>query len=567
MSTFYQERYDFSKPETIESELNRLVQQPIDSVEKLESWILTQAQVFDAIDEGLRGHYIDFQCHSDSPEAKRAIERDQEKIEPLIKKYRALLDQKFVDSPHKEELDPATYGRFIKMKENALELFREENIAIEVEEDRLTNQYFEITGSITVKWHGEEKTLSQMSPYLQDPNRDIRKKAFTLMNEARLQHKDQLQSIMDQLISLREKKAKNADLNTFTEYMFKEYERFDYTPEDCKELARSIQEHVVPLKNELMNKEKERLKVDTLKPWDLNASPSGQNPLKPFHTTDELINKSSSIFTKLDASFAHLLTDMHQKGTLDLDTRKGKAPGGFCDFLPLSGVSFIFMNADTSHDDMITLLHEMGHCIHNSRSQEIQLPSYREAPMESAELASMTMELLTMDYWDHFYDDKEELLRAKREQLEGIIHFLPGGIVIDQFQHWLYENPNHTAKERNEKFKELKQSFGGQQVDWSENEEILENTWQKVLHIFEVPFYYVEYVIAQLGAVQMYKQYKENPKQTLENYKYALSLGNTKSLNEVYKAAGISFDFSAEMIQELMAFVSDELKALETSYS
>ncbi|MCD5325232.1 MULTISPECIES: M3 family oligoendopeptidase [Pontibacillus] len=567
MSTFYQERFDFSKPETIETEFERLVQEPIDSVEKLESWILDQAQIFDAINEGLRGHYIDFQSHSDSQVAKEKVERDQEKIEPLLKRYQALLDQKFIDTPYKDELDQDTYGRFMKMKENALDLFREENIDLEVEEDRLTNQYFEITGSLTVDWYGEEKTLSLMSSYLQDSNRDVRKQAFTSINDVRLKHKDSLQSIMDELIALRQKKTTNAGLNTFTDYMFKEYERFDYTPEDCKQLAESIREHVVPLKNELMEKEKERLQVDTLKPWDLSASPAGQSPLKPFHTTEELIEKSSSIFTKLDASFASLLTDMQKKGTLDLDTRKGKAPGGFCDFLPLSQSSFIFMNADTSHDDMITLLHEMGHCIHNHRSEDIKLPSYREAPMESAELASMTMELLTMDYWDHFYDDEEDLLRAKREQLEGIIHFLPGGIVIDQLQHWMYEHPNHTAVERNAKFKELKQNFGTERVDWSEHEETLENSWLKVLHIFEVPFYYVEYVIAQLGAVQMYKQYKENPKQALENYKNALSLGNTKSLPEVYQTAGIRFDFSAETIQDLMTFIKQELDALETSQS
>ncbi len=562
MSTFYVEKYDFKNPSILEEEFKSLLNQSIHSADELEKWVMSLSSLMDGVAEGLAGHYIDFQCHSSSEEAKKTIEHDQEYIEPMVKRYEGLFDEKFQESPYKSQLNQEYYKQFLLRKENAMTLFNEENINLEVEEDRIVNRYFEHTGSLSFHWDGEEKTLSEMFLMMQDGDREVRKSAMEEIFTTLLTKKDDLQEIMDELIQLRQKKAENVNLDNYRDYMFKKYERFDYTPEDCKSLAEAVRKHVVPLKEKLQKKHQQELGVEEYKPWDTRAVPKDKQPLRPFNKIEDLIKGTSDIFDKLSPRFSYLLNEMNEKGALDLESRKGKAQGGFCEYLPVSELSFIFMNSTKSQDDFITLLHEMGHCIHNDFKRNQMLSAYQDTPMESAELASMSMELLTMDYWNLMYQDEKELLRAKKDQLEGLILFLPSGIVVDQFQHWMYENPNHTSKERSEKYMELSRTYDSSYVDWTGQEEWIQNNWQLILHIFEVPFYYIEYVIAQLGAIQMYRQYRENPEQALENYNRALSLGSSVSLSEVYEAAGIHFDFSETMIKGLMDFISTELDAL-----
>ena len=562
MSTYYVEKFDFKNPTKLEEEFQSLLDQSIHSPDELEKWIMSLSKLMDGVAEGLHGHYIDFQCHSSSAEAKKIVEHDQEYIEPLVKRYEGLFDRKFQESPYRLELNKEYYQQFLLRKENAIELFNEKNIELEIEEDRIVNGYFEHTGSLSFNWQGEEKTLSEMFLMMQDENRAIRKSAMEEIYDTLLTKKKDLQTIMDELIQLRQQKAENVNLDNYRDYMFKKYERFDYTPDDCKALAEAVRKHVVPLKEKLQKKHQQELGLTEYKPWDTRAVPKDKKPLRPFDQIDELIKGTSNIFDQLSPRFSYLLNDMNEKGALDLESRKGKAQGGFCEYLPVSELSFIFMNSTKSQDDFITLLHEMGHCIHNDFKRNQMLSAYQETPMESAELASMTMELLTMDHWHLMYSDEKELLRAKKDQLEGLILFLPNGIVVDQFQHWMYENPNHTSEERNKKFMELSRTYDSSFVDWSGQEEWIQNNWQLILHIFEVPFYYIEYVIAQLGAIQMYRQYRENPEQAMENYNRALSLGSSVSLSEVYEAAGIYFDFSETMIKGLMDFVSIELDSL-----
>ncbi|GAE24911.1 oligoendopeptidase F [Halalkalibacter wakoensis JCM 9140] len=562
MTKFYVETFDFKNPEKVEEIFEALLNEPIDTVENLEKWLKKQSELFDAMEEAMSGHYIDFQCQSDSKEAKDIFEHDQNVIDPIFKKYVSLFDEVFLTSKAIGQLDRDLYKQLIKRKQNAKEIFRLENIELEIQEDALATNYFEHTGGLTIEWEGEELTLSELSPFIQSPNRHTREKALTLLNEAYISKENELQQIMNDLVALRHKKAHNTGLPNFRDYMFKKYERFDYTPEDCTVLAQSIRKYVKPLKEKLQKQHKLELGVDSYRPWDQQAVPKEQKPLQPFRTTEELIDKSKVILEHLDPRFAELLSTMNEQGMLDLKSRKGKSPGGFCSDLPVSQLSFIFMNASKTQDDMITMLHEMGHCIHNDLMREQPIGDYREVPMESAELASMSMELLTMDQWHLFYENEEDLIRAKKEQLKGIVDFLPKGMIIDQFQHWIYEHPDHTPAERDAKYKELLIEFDANVVDWNGYEKWQQASWLRVLHIFEVPFYYIEYVIAQLGAVQMYKQYKENPEKTLTNYKQALQLGSSKSLPEIYETAGIRFDFSEDMIRELMLFLEEELEQL-----
>ncbi|MCQ6323893.1 M3 family oligoendopeptidase, partial [Bacillus cereus] len=551
---------DISNVLQLEKTLSTLLNKMISSKLDLENWLKEQSKVIWEIEEQLRLHYIAFQCNTDDEEIKDTFEHDQQFVKPLLKRYQNLLDNKYLESPFRMELDSNVYGLLDTKIKNAQKLFCEENIELEIQEDKLVTEYFEITGGLSAIWDGEEKTITELQSYLQDSNRDIRKKAKTIISEQFLSVEKELQNILNQLIEIRHQKAKNIQLENYRDYMFKKYERFDYSAIDCYELAESIRKYVVPLKDKIMLEKKEKLQVDTLRPWDVSAVTPDQKVLKPIANENDLIEKSTHIFNKLDVEFSALLNRMYKHNCLDLTSRKGKAAGGFCEYLPASQLSYIFMNLNYTQDDIITFIHEMGHSIHNELIKPLELRQYIEIPAETAELASMTMELFSLNYWDTFYTDKKDLKQAKINFFKDVISYLPIMLIVDQFQHWLYENPIHTSEERNEKYLQLQKHYQSSVIHIDGYENWIATSWLPVLHIFEVPFYYIEYAIAQLGALQMYKQYKEDPKQTLENYKKALSLGSSQSIKEVYDAAGIRFDFSGETIKELMLFVEKELE-------
>ncbi|MDA1950118.1 M3 family oligoendopeptidase [Bacillus cereus] len=554
---------DISNVLQLEKTLSTLLNKMISSKLDLENWLKEQSKVIWEIEEQLRLHYIAFQCNTDDEKIKDTFEHDQQFVKPLLKRYQNLLDNKYLESPFRMELDSNVYGLLDTKIKNAQKLFCEENIELEIQEDKLVTEYFEITGGLSAIWDGEEKTITELQSYLQDSNRDIRKKAKTIISEQFLSVEKELQNILNQLIEIRHQKAKNIQLENYRDYMFKKYERFDYSAIDCYELAESIRKYVVPLKDKIMLEKKEKLQVDTLRPWDVSAVTPDQKVLKPIANENDLIEKSTHIFNKLDVEFSALLNRMYKHNCLDLTSRKGKAAGGFCEYLPASQLSYIFMNLNYTQDDIITFIHEMGHSIHNELIKPLKLRQYIEIPAETAELASMTMELFSLNYWDTFYTDKKDLKQAKINFFKDVISYLPIMLIVDQFQHWLYENPIHTSEERNEKYLQLQKHYQSSVIHIDGYENWIATSWLPVLHIFEVPFYYIEYAIAQLGALQMYKQYKEDPKQTLENYKKALSLGSSQSIKEVYDAAGIRFDFSGETIKELMLFVEKELELLE----
>ncbi|SME73709.1 Oligoendopeptidase F, plasmid [Bacillus cereus] len=554
---------DISNVLQLEKTLSTLLNKMISSKLDLENWLKEQSKVIWDIEEQLRSHYIAFQCNTDDEEIKDTFEHDQQFVKPLLKRYQNLLDNKYLESPFRMELDSNVYGLLDTKIKNAQKLFCEENIELEIKEDKLVTEYFEITGGLSGIWDGEEKTITELQSYLQDSNRDTRKKAKTIISEQFLSVEKELQNILNQLIEIRHQKAKNIQLENYRDYMFKKYERFDYSAIDCYELAESIRKYVVPLKDKILLEKKDKLQLDTLRPWDVSAVTPDQKVLKPIANKNDLIEKSTHIFNKLDVEFSALLTRMYKHNCLDLTSRKGKAAGGFCEYLPASQLSYIFMNLNYTQDDIVTFIHEMGHSIHNELIKPLKLRQYIEIPAETAELASMTMELFSLNYWDTFYTDKKDLKQAKINFFKDVISYLPIMLIVDQFQHWLYENPSHTSEERNEKYLQLQKHYQSSVIHIDGYENWIATSWLPVLHIFEVPFYYIEYAIAQLGALQMYKQYKEDPKQALENYKKALSLGSSQSIKEVYDAAGIRFDFSGETIKELMLFVEKELELLE----
>jgi len=443
-----------------------------------------------------------------------------------------------------------------------VELFREANIPLFTEMNTETQKYAEISGAMTVNINEQEMTLPQAGVLLQSTDRAKREDVYKKITERRLKDKEELDNLFSKLISLRHQVAVNASFKNFRDYQFKAYGRFDYTPQDCFDFHDAIEKEVVPLLNEFSKERKAIMKLDSLRPWDKAVDAEGREPLKAFNDGKELTEKSISIFKKLDSYLGNCLEVMKEMGHLDLESRKGKAPGGYNYPLSEIGVPFIFMNATSTMRDMTTIMHEGGHAVHNFLTMNLELNDFKSPPMEVAELASMSMELISMDEWSTFFPNEKELKRAKRDQMEDIIETLPWVATIDKFQHWIYENPTHSLSDRKKNWNLIFDQFADTITDWNGLQEGKDYVWQKQLHLYEVPFYYIEYGMAQLGAIAVWRNFKKDKKQGLKNYQDALKLGNMTTIPEIYKAAGIKFDFSRSYIHELMGFVKGELNKI-----
>jgi oligoendopeptidase F len=444
----------------------------------------------------------------------------------------------------------------------SIDLFREANIPIQAELSVMQQQYGQIAGRMTVEVKGQEYTLQQASKFLEDHDRELREEVYRKINDRRLQDNEAMNNLYSQLIQKRHQIALNAGFENYRDYKFAEMGRFDYTKEDCFNFHQAVKLHVLPLVKKINEKKKQKLGLDVLRPWDTEAEPKGIEPLKPFTTGEDLTEKAIQCFEELNPFFADCIRKMRELGHLDLESRKGKAPGGYNCPLAESGAPFIFMNAAGQMHDVTTMVHEGGHAVHSFLSHPLPLSAFKEYPMEIAEVASMAMELFTMDYWKVFFDQEEELLRAKEHQLERTITIFPWIATIDKFQHWVYENPNHSVDERTEKWLEILEEFSTGVVDFTGLEEYRKISWQRQLHLFEVPFYYIEYGIAQLGAIGMWKQFKSNKEQAIKNYIHALSLGGTKTLPALYEAAGLELNLSPAYIKQLMDFVNEEYEKI-----
>ena len=408
----------------------------------------------------------------------------------------------------------------------------------------------------------EEMTLQKASNLLLNPDRTIRENAYFEIQKKRISIKDELDNLFNSLVKLRTEIAINAGFDNYRDYMFMEMCRFDYTAQDCFDFHKAVATEVVPILNELSIERKKALNISELKPWDLSVDKGNRPALRPFETGKELTSKTIECFSKLDPFIGECIATMEEMGHLDLESRKGKAPGGYNYPLYETGFPFIFMNSVGSVRDLVTMVHEGGHALHSIVTKSLELVSYKNVPSEVAELASMSMELLSMEYWDLFFTNEEDLKRAKKDHLEQILETLPWVATIDKFQHWIYENPEHSTEERRKNWNLIHSEFSSSHIDWTGLEHYKDNIWQKQLHLFEVPFYYIEYGMAQLGAIAVWKNFKENKETALKQYLEALKLGYTHSISEIYSNAGIKFDFTASYIKELMAFVKEELKKL-----
>ncbi len=539
-----------------------LLERKLDTPPKLEQWLKDSSELEAVVSEDACWRQIRMTCDTENKSLEEAFNFFFMEIQPKIQPYADALNKKLVASPFTEDLDTNKYFTYLRSVQKNIDLFREENIPLQAELAVMQQQFGIISGKMMVEINGKEYTLQQAAKFLESPDRNLREEVYRKINERRLQDKDVLNNLYSQLIQKRQKVALNAGFENYRDYKFKELGRFDYTKKDCFQFHEAVQEHVIPLVSKILKKKKEKLQLPELRPWDLEAEPEGTKPLTPFTTSQELINKSIECFTQLRPFFGECLQQMQQMKHLDLESRKGKAPGGYNCPLAESGAPFIFMNAAGQMHDVTTMVHEGGHAVQSFLTHSLELSAFKEYPMEIAEVASMAMELFSMDHWEVFFDNNEELKRAKEHQLERTMTIFPWIAVIDKFQHWVYENPDHSVEDRTKKWIEILQSFSDSVIDYSGLERYRENAWQRQLHLFEVPFYYVEYGIAQLGAIGMWMQYKKDPEKALDNYIKALSLGGTKTLPQLYEAAGLQFDFSTENIKTLMDFVNEEMEKI-----
>jgi oligoendopeptidase F len=549
--------------DALEPIFSELLNRKINSVSELEKWLKDKSEIEAALEEDFAWRYIKMSCDTANEDLVKSFQYFATEIEPKIAPIGNDLNKKLNDSPFVKELDQDKYFIYLRGIRKALELFREKNIPLQTELQVEQQKYQGITGAMSVTLNGQEYTLEQAANFLKDLNRETRKDAWEAITTRRLEDKDKLDGLFNKLKDLRHEVALNAGFDSFRDYMFQALGRFDYTPQDCFDFHDAIEREVVPLLSAQAEERKHLLKLDNLKPWDTEVDTSGKEALKPFNNGEELIEKATKCFNKLDKYLGSRLEIMNANGLFDVESRKGKAPGGYNYPLSETGAPFIFMNSANSFRDLTTMVHEGGHAVHTFLTANLELNDFKHCPSEVAELASMSMELISMDHWDEFFKDEEELKRAKRYQLKDVLKTLPWVAVVDSFQHWIYTNPAHTAEERTKAWSEIFNRFGANFVDWSQHQEALENLWQKQLHIFEVPFYYIEYAIAQLGAIAVWKNYKENPEKGLSNYMEALKLGYTKDMKTIYETAGIEFNFSAGYIKELMDFVKNELEKLD----
>ncbi|UYV11280.1 MAG: M3 family oligoendopeptidase [Phycisphaera sp.] len=541
---------------------------------ELEQWLVDRSELEAACSEAQANLYIAMTCDTASDEKRKAYTNFLENVAPKLKPAGFQLDQRQVELAEKFGLGGERYEVLARDVKADVELFRDENVPIQTEVDKVEQTYTETVGAMTVEFDGEEKTLPQMGVYLQETDRDVREKAWRGIADRRLQDATKINGIYDRLIELRHQMAQNAGHKDFVGYSFAAMHRFDYTPADCKDFHDAVEKVVVPFKRKLDAQRREKMGVDPLRPWDLAVDPLGRDPLKPFKGGVDMVAKSKAAFEAIDPRLAKMFATLGDGSNsngpadgalMDLDSRKGKGPGGYQYMRDRVREPFIFMNAAGLHRDVETMVHEAGHAFHSMMCNDEPLLHYRHSPIEFAEVASMSMELLSMPHWggpNGFYSDKANHARAMREQLEGSISMLAWIATIDAFQHFIYSNPEHTHEQRTEQWLELDDRFGSE-VSWDGLQRERETQWQRQLHLFSHPFYYIEYGIAQLGSLQLWmRSLDEGEAVAIDAYLHALSLGGSRPLPELFEAAGIKLDFSVETIARLAERVEAELAKL-----
>lgn len=560
--TFIPESANLDQWETLEPLLTDLRDRALTDLSALRKWVADLSEFEAVMEEHVAWKYIKMTIDTSDEALTKDYQHFISEIQPKLAPFSDALNKKLVQNEFTNGLQDDGYKIYLNKLGLEIKIFREKNIELLSSLRQKSQEYGAATGGLSVEFKGETLTMPAAGAKLQETDRALRKEVFEAMHNKRAEIKENLDSIFNDLIKGRNEVALNADYKNFRDYAFDMLGRVDYEVQDCFNFHDSIASEISPLVGQFQKNRKEAMGVDVLKPYDTSVDPSGKAPLRPFEDAEDLINKSIEVFKRVDPYFGDCLSTMNTMGHLDLASKPGKAPGGYNYPLYEIGVPFIFMNAVGTQRDMVTMMHEGGHAVHSFLTRDLPVTAFKSCPSEVAELASMAMELLSMDHWDVFYDDQEELKRAKKDHLQDLLSVLPWIAIIDEFQHWIYENPSHSTDDRYKQWNVILEKYNSGVVDWTGYEDARDLNWQKQLHLFEVPFYYIEYGMAQLGAIAVYRNYRKDPKKAVEQYKAALELGYTKSIPEIYETAGIKFDFSQAYVRDLAKFIQEELAAI-----
>ncbi|MEM1165967.1 MAG: M3 family oligoendopeptidase [Planctomycetota bacterium] len=544
--------------------LEELRDRSITTVGEAEEWLLDRSALFSAAHEARGELFIATTCRTDDERVQTAWRVYLDETAPELRTRSFELDRKLEELFGSFDLDASRYEVLKRSTSSDVRLFREENVSIVTALSKLDNDYDQLCGAMTVMFQGEERTLPQMGAYLQNTDRGVRESAWRAVADRRLADHEPIDAIFDQMVSKRHEMAQNAGFERFTEFNFESRHRFDYGVAESEAFHDAVEQVLVPFTSGLTKRRTNNLGLDTVRPWDLAVDEFGRPPLKPFKSGQDLIDRTRRVFDRLDPGLGELFSSLGDDmgGQFDLESRRGKASGGYQYMRDRSGTPFIFMNAAGLHRDVETMVHEAGHAFHSLLCWKDPLLEYRHAPIEFCEVASMVMELLTMPFWDEYYADPAEADRARRQQLEGTLSLFPWVATIDAFQHWVYANPSHTAEERRGAWHRIFTRFSPD-VDWAGLEDAHAYQWQRQGHLFGSPFYYIEYGIAQLGALSLWLiSLEEGPARALELYKHSLAIGGARPLPELFEAAGVPFDFSASRMATLREAVERELAKL-----
>ena len=564
--SYVNDDFDPGSWKEIETYTEELLNRKISCSKCIEGIIRDASELSEHISEKGALLYIGMTCDTESEEKKSSFLDFVENVRPKLSEFSDSLNRRIVGHEAIKDM-PERYDLMIRSMENDIEIFRKENIPLSVEQTKLVTEAQAINGAMSVEYNGEEYTIPEMRAFLESNERAVREGAWKAVADRRIEDEERLSEIFDELIAIRNKIALNAGFDTYTDYMFRAMERFDYTKEDCLEFHDAIESVCVPLMREINSMREESLGLGGLRPWDVNEKTGvgpdleGRAPLKPFSDVKEMVDKLSILFHKMSLDLGEKFDMLVEMDTLDLDTRKGKAPGGYQYYLQKSRVPFIFMNAAGLQGDLETMIHEAGHAFHSMYCGHLELIGERSYPIEFAEVASMSMELMTQEQWGEFYGP-EEVNRARLGHLEGVIFLLPWIATIDSFQHWIYSNPEHTREERKFAWNAIRDRFGSN-MDWGDYKIHRDTSWQQQGHLFGVPFYYVEYGIAQLGALQLWRTQRKDPGKALSDYSNGMTLGNTKTLPELFSAADIELGFGEEHLSSLIKEVRVAMAELD----
>lgn len=551
--------------EQIEPLYTSLAERELPNDDATKAWLQDWNDLDTSLMEAASVANVAVSCDSQNSDKEKRHLRFSSEIMPQRGKVGNVLIGKLLDSGYApEELETV-----LRRARTDQEIFRAENVPLKQELSKLTNAYNKAAGSMTVEWEGEDVPLSRLNPFMLHPDRDVREKAWRLHLQPYIDQREELADIFDKQLELRQQIAKNARFENYRDYIFAEKYRYDYTPEDSYSFHDAVEQTFVPALKELNDARKAKMGVDSLRPWDQSQDPEGRAPLTPYEDMDEMTATAQKVFAKVDPIFGEQFGIMRDESLLDLESRTGKRPGGFCTSFPHRKRPFIFMNASGTGGDIRTLLHEAGHAFHGFATME-HLPylSQRRYGSEMAEVASMSMELLASPYLRKedggFYDDAD-YARARVEHLEGIIKLFTWVAPVDAFQQWIYTDPAAADRDaRDKKWVEIWSRFDPD-TDWTDLNDWRVARWYKQLHIFLYPFYYIEYAIAQLGALQVWRNALQDQAKAVEDYRAALALGGSKPLPELFGRAGARLIFDADGMAELVQLMQREIDSLKAT--